>query len=164
MASGQHRPEGARTTTNTRTQPVASQAAAGSWLLALIRLASLTCGPTAAHLWPALSQTTTQPTASGGHNAEEAAHSAQPPQDLRSPDTRDAAAVRTTLSTPAVTVVKAPPSAPPADGINWTDAGIGAASLLGLIAVGLAGTFSVLYRRRGGPARHRTATARQEGP
>ena len=96
-------------------------------------------------------------------DTRDAAQSAQPPQDLRSPDTRDAAG-RTTLSTPAVTVVKAPPSAPSADGIDWTDAGIGAASLLGLIALGLAGTFSVLHRRRGGLARRRTATARQEGP
>lgn len=96
-------------------------------------------------------------------DTRDAAQSAQPPQDLRSPDTRDAAG-RTTLSTPAVTVVKAPPSAPSTDGIDWTDAGIGAASLLGLIALGLAGTFSVLHRRRGGPARRRTATARQEGP
>ena len=94
-------------------------------------------------------------------DTRDAAHSAQPPQDLRSPDTRDAAAGRTTLSTPAV--IKAPPSAPPADGIDWTDAGIGAASLLGLIALGLAGTFSALHRRRGRPARRRTATARQEG-
>ena len=93
-------------------------------------------------------------------DTRDAALSAQPLQDLRSPDTRDAAAERTTVSTPAVTVVKAPPSAPSADGIDWTDAGIGAASVLGLIALGLAGTFSVLHRRRGGPARRRTATAR----
>ena len=94
----------------------------------------------------------------------DAALSAQPPQALRSPDTRDAAAGLTTVTTPAVPVVKAPPSAPSADGIDWTDAGIGAASLLGLIALGLAGTFSVLYRRRGGPTRRQTATASQEGP
>lgn len=39
------------------------------------------------------------------------------------------------MSAPAVTPVKAPPSPPSADGIDWTDAGIGAGSLLGLTAL-----------------------------
>ena len=41
-------------------------------------------------------------------------------------------------------------------GIDWGDAGIGAASLLGVIALGLAGTMTILQRRRRG---RRTATA-----
>ena len=54
----------------------------------------------------------------------------------------------------AATVVKPPQPAPVRgdDGINWGDAGIGAASLLGLIALALAGTMTILHRRR------RTAT------
>jgi hypothetical protein len=42
------------------------------------------------------------------------------------------------------------------DGIDWGDAGIGAASLLGVIALGLVGTMTILQRRRRG---RRTATA-----
>jgi hypothetical protein len=34
------------------------------------------------------------------------------------------------------------------DGIDWGDAGMGAASLFGLIALGLAGTVTILHRRR----------------
>ena len=50
----------------------------------------------------------------------------------------------------AATVVKPPQPAPVRgdDGIDWGDAGIGAASLLGLIALGLAGTMTILHRRR----------------
>jgi hypothetical protein len=57
----------------------------------------------------------------------------------------------------AATVVKMPQPAPVRsdDGIDWGDAGIGAASLLGVIALGLAGTMTILQRRRRG---RRTAT------
>ena len=50
----------------------------------------------------------------------------------------------------AATVVKPPQPAPVRgdDGIDWGDAGIGAASLLGLIALALAGTMTILHRRR----------------
>jgi hypothetical protein len=41
------------------------------------------------------------------------------------------------------------------DGIDWGDAGIGAGSLLGVIALGLAGAMTIVHRRRRG---HRTAT------
>jgi hypothetical protein len=76
-----------------------------------------------------------------------------PRQDLRSPDARDAAAGRGTFNAPEVTVVKLPQPAPSADdgGIDWGDAGIGAGSLLVIVAIGLGGTAAVM--------RHRTATA-----
>jgi hypothetical protein len=50
----------------------------------------------------------------------------------------------------AATVVKPPQPAPVRgdNGIDWGDAGIGAASLLGLIALGLAGPMTILHRRR----------------
>jgi hypothetical protein len=76
---------------------------------------------------------------------------AEPPrihQDLRSPDTRDAAAGRGTADAPEVTVVKVPQPAPapaPAGGIDWGDAGIGAAFMLVLLATGIV---AVLVRRR----------------
>jgi hypothetical protein len=50
----------------------------------------------------------------------------------------------------AATVVKPPQPAPDRgdDGIDWGDARVGAASLLGLIALALAGTMTILHRRR----------------
>jgi hypothetical protein len=70
------------------------------------------------------------------------------PRDLRSPDARDAAAGRGTFSAPDVTVVRvAEPTPSSSGGLDWGDAGIGAASLLGLILVGLGGTLFVLHRR-----------------
>ena len=56
-----------------------------------------------------------------------------------------------------ITAVKPPQPAPVRadDGIDWRDAGIGAASLLGVIALGLVGAMTILQRRRRG---HRTAT------
>jgi hypothetical protein len=117
-----------------------------------------------------------------------AAAASAPPQDLRSPDARDAAAGRGTftgrdVSSPqiftdrqraivkrfkrsptyqqalreGITAVNLPQPAPVRadDGIDWRDAGIGAASLLGVIALGLAGATTILQRRRRG---RRTAT------
>ena len=57
----------------------------------------------------------------------------------------------------AITAVKPPQPAPVRadDGIDWRDAGIGAASLLGVIALGLVGAMTILQRRRRGS---RTAT------
>jgi hypothetical protein len=70
------------------------------------------------------------------------------PQDLRSPDTRDAAAGRGIRHAPEVTVVKLTAPAPAADrGIDWGDAGIGAATLLALMMLGGAVAFVVLHRR-----------------
>jgi hypothetical protein len=76
-----------------------------------------------------------------------------PPQvgDLRAPDSRDAGEGRGTFSAPDVMVVKvdrpAAAPAPAADGIDWADAGIGAAVLLGLAALALGGAFAVAHRR-----------------
>jgi hypothetical protein len=55
------------------------------------------------------------------------------------------------------TVVKLPQPTPVRsdDGIDWGDAGIGAASLLGVIALRLVGAMTILQRRRRGS---RTAT------
>ena len=52
----------------------------------------------------------------------------------------------------AATAVKLPQPAPVRsdDGIDWGDAGIGAASPLGAIALGLAGAMTILQRRRRG--------------
>ena len=73
-------------------------------------------------------------------------------QDLRSPDTRDAAIGRGTWSVPDVTVVKLREPAPAAErSIDWGDAGIGAGTVFGVIAVGLLGAMAVMHRRRRGP-------------
>jgi hypothetical protein len=68
-----------------------------------------------------------------------------PPQDLRNPDRRGPAASEIpAVDAPVVTTIEAP-----ADGFDWTDAGIGAAggmAVLGLL-VGL--TLAVTHRRRG---------------
>ena len=57
----------------------------------------------------------------------------------------------------AITAVKPPQLAPVRsdDGIDWRDAGIGAASLLGVIALGLAAAMTITHRKRRG---RRTAT------
>ena len=70
-------------------------------------------------------------------------------QDLRSPDARDAAADRSTLDAPQVTVVKVPQPAPiPAGGIDWADAGMGAAIVLLLSAAGVIAVVSAGARTR----------------
>lgn len=75
--------------------------------------------------------------------------SSLPAQDLRSPDARDAAAGRGSFNSPEVTVVKlAQPSASPDGGLDWGDAGIGAAALLGLLLLALGGTLAVMHRRQ----------------
>ena len=75
-------------------------------------------------------------------------HSAQ---DLRSPDARDASAGRGTFNAPDVAVVKlTEPAAGRADGgFDWRDAGIGAGTLLGAVALGLGGGMTMHRRRRG---------------
>ena len=91
-------------------------------------------------------------------DTRDAARAAQTPRDLRSPDSRDDAAGRGTFSAPQVTVVKVPQRAPSAGGIDWGDAGIGAAAMLGLIVLGLGTTVALAHRRHSGPARGQTAT------
>jgi hypothetical protein len=74
-------------------------------------------------------------------------------QDLRSPDARDAAAGRGTFNAPEVTVVRLPQRAPAPDGgIDWGDVGIGAGALLTAILLASAGTFAVTRHRRGARA------------
>jgi hypothetical protein len=71
-------------------------------------------------------------------------------QDLRSPDARDAADGRGTFNAPEVTVVKVPAAqpAPASDGLDWGDAGIGAAGVLGLVLVALGGSLAVVKTSR----------------
>ena len=82
----------------------------------------------------------------------------QTTKDLRSPDSRDAAEGRGTFNAPAVMVVKLPQPPPAARGFDWGDAGIGAGALLGLMALGLGGSFAVAHRKHAGATRHQTAT------
>jgi hypothetical protein len=82
----------------------------------------------------------------------------QPSQDLRSPDARDAADGRGTFNAPEVTVVKVTKESPASGGFDWGDAGIGAGGLLGLVLLGLGGTFMVLHRRQAGVGRRQAAT------
>jgi hypothetical protein len=71
-------------------------------------------------------------------------------QDLRSPDARDAAEGRGTFNAPEVTVVRVPASspAPAADGLDWTDAGIGAAGVLGLVLIAVGGGVAIVKTSR----------------
>ena len=70
-------------------------------------------------------------------------------QDLRSPDSRDAAAGRDTSDAPEVTVVKLPqPARASAGGIDWGDAGIGAAFTLVLSAAGIVAVMVPALSRR----------------
>jgi hypothetical protein len=79
------------------------------------------------------------------------------PPTLQSPDAQDAAAGRGTYSAPEVTVVKVPVVATDdrSDGFQWTDAGIGAGGMLGVIV--LAGGCAALVTHRP----HRRSTAAQ---
>jgi hypothetical protein len=88
--------------------------------------------------------------------AAPSALASNPPQNLVSPDAQDAAAGRGTFSAPEVTVVKVPTVATDNGsdgGIQWTDAGIGAGGMLGIIA--LAGGTTALVTHR--PRRRSTA-------
>ena len=82
-------------------------------------------------------------------DTRDAARTTQTRQDLRSPDARDAAAGRGTFNAPEVTVVRVPQPASAADGgIDWGDAGIGAGGLLTVILLATAGTFAATRHRR----------------
>ena len=70
--------------------------------------------------------------------------------DLRAPDTRDAAEGRGTFNAPEVVFVAG--DAPEAGGLDWFDAGVGAAGLLAMLAIGLGGAAAVGHRRRAGSA------------
>ena len=77
-------------------------------------------------------------------------------QDLRSPDTVDAAAGRGTFSAPDVVVVKVkdPQAQPVSDGLDWTDAGIGAGVIAGLALLALGSALVVGQRRHARVAVH----------
>jgi hypothetical protein len=81
-------------------------------------------------------------------DTRDAAQAAQAAQDLRSPDTRDAAEGRSTHNSPQVVIVRAQPQPAPADGLDWADAGIGAGTLAGLGLIGLGGALFIVHRRR----------------
>jgi hypothetical protein len=88
--------------------------------------------------------------------AQSAPASDPPQQSLVSPDAQDAAAGRTT---PEVTVVKVPAVATEdrsdhGGGLQWTDAGIGAGGMLGLIVLA-GGTVALVAHR---PRHRSTAT------
>ena len=80
--------------------------------------------------------------------------------DQRSPDAQDAADGRGTWQAPNVTVVRVPQveSVPSSTGLDWGDAGIGAGAMLGLTLVGLGGTLAVVHRRHRAPRPGRSAT------
>jgi uncharacterized membrane protein len=80
-----------------------------------------------------------------------------PSQDLRSPDTRDAASGRSTLAAPDVAAVKLPQPTP-IRGNPRIDSGhaIGAGAMVAMIVLALAGTMAIAQRKRRGS---RTATA-----
>jgi hypothetical protein len=79
-------------------------------------------------------------------DTRDAATRADTKQDLRSPDARDAGEGRGTYTAPNVMIVKVPE--PVQGGIDWADAGIGAGGLLGLMLLGLGGSLAVVHRRR----------------
>ena len=73
----------------------------------------------------------------------------QPAQDLRMPDTIDAANGRGAENAPEVVVVEAPQPAPQpvADGMDWADIGLGAGTVTGLALVALGGGLLIVRRR-----------------
>jgi hypothetical protein len=83
-------------------------------------------------------------------DAQDAAAGRSTAQSLVSPDAQDAAAGRGTFSAPQVTVVKVPAVATDGSdgggGISWTDAGVGAGGMLGIIL--LAGGTAALVTHR----------------
>jgi hypothetical protein len=107
---------------------------------------------TPAHLAGSAAATTSQDLRSP--DARDAA-AATTTRDLRSPDARDAAEGRGTYNSPDVVIVKVPQPSPAtapgpssAGGIDWTAAGIGAGSLLGLSLIALGGALVIVHRRR----------------
>ena len=70
----------------------------------------------------------------------------QPKQDLRMPDTRDSAAGRGTETAPIVEFVEVPVAEP--QGFDWTDAGLGALTGVGVVLVGAGGAVATVRLRR----------------
>jgi len=87
--------------------------------------------------------------AAGARPAQDVTQAAQPRQDLRLPDSRDAAAGRGSYNSPEILVVEAQPQPASPDGMDWADAGIGAGSLLGVSLIGLGGALAIVHRRHG---------------
>ena len=77
-------------------------------------------------------------------DTRDAAERAQHVQDLRMPDTQDSAAGRGLETAPVVEFV----DAPSADGFDWTDAAVGAAGALGVLLVGTGGAMTTARMRR----------------
>jgi hypothetical protein len=73
----------------------------------------------------------------------------RPYQNLASPDARDAAQGRGTFNAPEVTILKVPQQQPVAQsgGVDWTDVGIGAGAVLGIVLLAGGGTALVARRR-----------------
>jgi hypothetical protein len=68
-------------------------------------------------------------------------------QDIRMPDTRDAAAGRGTQDAPVVEFVEVP--GPAADGgFAWTDAALGAGTAVGIVLFGAGGALATVRLRR----------------
>jgi hypothetical protein len=81
------------------------------------------------------------------------------PQSLVSPDAQDAASGRGTFSAPDVTVVKVPAVATDSGsdrGIQWTDAGVGAGGMLGILLLAGGTAALVAHRPRRRMATHPT--------
>jgi hypothetical protein len=79
------------------------------------------------------------------------------PRDLRNPDRRGPAASEIpAVDAPAVTAIEVP-----ADGFDWTDAGIGAAGGMAVLGLFVGLTLAVTHRRRGSQV---TAAARASIP
>jgi hypothetical protein len=83
-------------------------------------------------------------------NADQVAPAAIGSQDMRSPDAIDATAGRD--PSPEVVYVEVP-SAAPAEGLDWADAGIGAGGLLGLGLIAFGGTLVAVRRRHAAAVR-----------
>ena len=81
-------------------------------------------------------------------DTRDAATRAETKQDLRSPDARDASEGRGTYTAPNVMIVKVPEPVQAEAGIDWADAGIGAGGLLGLTLLGLGGSLALVHRRQ----------------
>jgi len=67
-------------------------------------------------------------------------------QDLRLPDTRDAAGGRGTENAPIVEFVEVPVAEP--QGFDWTDAGLGALAGVGVMLAGAGGAVATVRLRR----------------
>jgi hypothetical protein len=113
-----------------------------------LRAAAVAVALTAAS--PAVAAAATQDLRSPDtRDAAQSAASPAPSVDLRSPDTRDAAGGRGVAESPSVVVVPVPHEVAGADGMDWADAGIGAGGALVLVATGLAGAVAIGRRRHG---------------